>query len=355
MKIFIIGGTHSSLADDRRAGPPGSFASTARRIGAFIAQSHHVLVTCSPFPGSADLDAQVGFAGAFDGDPPPHSAEMHYPDDAGIDATVSSALDATGLRRVTQRFRHPAMTTAAGALDLQQSWLLSQLAALDRGHGVIALGGNVGGTAHLLLHLADARRMPVLPLPFFGGAAEAAYQRRRYELTDRLGLDATSLYDAAVGERAVGLLEGLVNGAFVGRAGGETERFFISYPRARPEEADFVETLLRRRNRDVFRDDHDIEPGEHLPAVIRERIHAATTFIALWGREYACSPWCHDELDLALDRSEGGHLRIVLICVDQTRVVPPRARQLVHYMCNSRSEIEARILGLLIERAVPTD
>ncbi|GLS44224.1 hypothetical protein GGR33_003162 [Methylobacterium brachythecii] len=158
-----------------------------------------MLVTCSPFPESADLEAQVGFAGAFDGDPPPHSV-MHYPDDAGIDATVSSALDETGLRRVTQRFRHPAMTDAAGALDLPYSWLLSQLAALDRSHGVIALGGNVSGTAHLLLHLADAPRMPVLPsgpLAFSSradeiGAIAASANHRRAPTDRRMPADQSS-------------------------------------------------------------------------------------------------------------------------------------------------------------------
>ncbi len=187
----------------------------------------------------------------------------------------------------------------------------------------------------------------MLPLPYLGGAAEAAFRRRRYELIDKLGADFGLLEDAGRVDQAAALVGSLVGGGPAKRAKPGRDRFFISYPRARPAEADFVEMTLRRRNQDVFRDDHGLEPGSHLPSAIRDQLHAATVFIAVWGREYACSPWCHDELELALDRSSDGGVRIVLLCVDETRVIPPRARDLIRSPCKTRGEIEALVLSLI--------
>lgn len=81
----------------------------------------------------------------------------------------------------------------------------------------------------------------------------------------------------------------------------EEREVFISYARKRPHEADYIETLLRRRNISVFRDESEFGAGEDIPIQIEEHIHRANTFIAVYCTEYACSPWCYDELELALD------------------------------------------------------
>lgn len=347
MNVFVIGGEFPTMVG--AVGPDGlsRLASVGRSIGASLARSRHMLITCSPFQGSADLEVQIGFAAEWRGDAPANSAEMHYPDHDEIGVMVLKSIERLQLRGAVQKFRHPAIVGSDGKLDFTNSWLLSQLAALDRSHVVVSLGGNTTGSANLLLHLAEARRVPMLPLPYFGGAAEAAFRRRRYELLDRLGADFGSLEDADRVDQATALLGSLVGGATAKRAKPGKDRFFISYPRARPSEADFVEMTLRRRNQDVFRDDHGLESGSHLPSAIRDQLHAATVFVALWGQEYACSPWCHDELELALDRSLSTGLKIVLLCVDSTRMIPSRARELIRYRCTTRSEIEALVLSLV--------
>jgi hypothetical protein len=121
----------------------------------------------------------------------------------------------------------------------------------------------------------------------------------------------------------------------------------LSYAKARPQEADFVEMILRRRHLLVLRDDKDFAPGAVLPSEIRDNIHKAEVFVAIWCREYACSPWCFDELELALDRSQSGAQTILLLNVDGTRVVPPRARDIVSYPATSRHDIEGYLLKFL--------
>lgn len=77
-------------------------------------------------------------------------------------------------------------------------------------------------------------------------------------------------------------------------------KIFISYARRRPCEADYIETLLRRRGVSVFRDESEFGAGKEIPVQIEENIYKSNTFIAVYCAEYACSPWCYDELELAL-------------------------------------------------------
>ncbi len=105
--------------------------------------------------------------------------------------------------------------------------------------------------------------------------------------------------------------------------------------------------ILRRRNQIVFRDEHDFGSGQPIPAEIDQHLYQADVFLAISCKDYACSPWCFDELDLALKRHKEGRLSLWLLCVDDTRVVPPAARELLNYTIGSRKELEGTILKLL--------
>jgi hypothetical protein len=107
---------------------------------------------------------------------------------------------------------------------------------------------------------------------------------------------------------------------------------------------------LRRRNLTVFRDERDFGAGRPIPSEITEFIHRADVFVTIWCREYACSPWCFDELVLALERHAAGALTLWLLCVDDTRIVPPGARDLTNYPARNREELERHILTLLEQR-----
>lgn len=126
--------------------------------------------------------------------------------------------------------------------------------------------------------------------------------------------------------------------------------FFISYARKRPYEADFIENLLRRRKCEVFRDDSDFGAGHQVQNEIKEHLYRANVFIAVWCQEYACSPWCYDEFDDALERQKNNDMDIWLICVDDTRIVPKGARELLAHTAKTRAEVEGTILKLLYAR-----
>jgi hypothetical protein len=232
------------------------------------------------------------------------------------------------------------------------AWLLPQIRAMDRAFLTIALGGRADGAASLLLHLAVARHRALLPLPFHGGAAARAFELQHDELAAQWGDDLSLVEGPGNLERVVQKLEEVF--AHKGLRSNDTSvnkplRFFVSYARARAAEADFVEALLRRQTElavQVIRDDTEFEAGQEIDAQIRAKLFEADVFIGLWCAEYACSPWCADELEIALERAPLG-LRLWLLMLDDTRMVPRKARSLQFVSARTRDELESKVLAQL--------
>ncbi|PZM08067.1 toll/interleukin-1 receptor domain-containing protein [Rhizobium tubonense] len=346
MKIFIIGGTTLSENDERFAEEMATLDAAMGHIGRDIVQRGHDLVACSPFEGSADFYA-IGSAAKFlsgsDGACP--VIEMHSPNDAGVTDEVRRLMGRT-TARCFQPYAHPVAKGPNGEINWNNSWLLSQLAALDSCHAVVAIGGKMSGSANLLLTLATSKSKPIVPLPFLGGAAETSWIDLRFGLDDFLKERMASLSVLEGIGTVVQSVEELANNSMK-RADGQPKRVFISYARSRPKEADFVEMTLRRRHFEVFRDERDFGAGRELSNEIKEHMERSNIFIAIWCNEYACSPWCFDELDAALQRQREDKTQIWILRVDDTRVVPPAARQLVTYPSTDRAQLEGNILRLI--------
>ena len=341
MKIFVIGG----LANSDEPQLLEKLKACATLVGSEVALRGHDLLICSPFEQTADVSALSGWATAAAADRIGGHLEVHLPDIAAVRERLDEVFKSKNVQNARQ-FLHAVPLLSDNQPNLQHAWLLAQLAALDACHGVISMGGRSEGTASLLLGLAATRRVPVLPLGFLGGAAAAHLDRQRFELADTLGPDADRLPGAP--EDTVCLLERLVERKAVGgRQFAPPGRFFISYPRERSAEADQVEALLRRRNGEVYRDDDAFEVGREVTEEIRRNILRSDVFVALYCKEFMLSPWCFDELELAFERSTKGLLRIALLCLDGSRVVPPQARALISYPCGSRTELETRVRAIV--------
>jgi hypothetical protein len=343
MKVFVIGGTTVSPDDDKYPKELRVLERSMRQFGEGLIGVKHELLVCSPYPGSADLEAVRGAAGSA------HARkgtniEFHHPHINSVSEEVDHLKEMLNLGKAKSFFHLPPVDATAEAL--KYAWLLAQLSAMDRSHVVVAIGGKVTGAASLLLPLAEEKRKEILPFTFLGGAAEQSFFRQQYALEDRLAQGVAILNDLGRIDEAVSMLNGLAHPQTATEQ-GKIRRFFISYPRSRPQEADFIEMILRRRNQIVFRDEQDFGSGQPIPAEIDQHLYQADVFVAIWCKEYACSPWCFDELDLALKRHKEGRLTLWLLCVDDTRVVPPAARDLLNYTIGSRKELEGTILKLL--------
>lgn len=343
MRIFVIGGTTLDSADSKYQEQKVLLNSVCRQLGRSIAKAGHSVIVCSPFENSADLEVMRGFAET----PQPRPAiEIHYPDSDGVRFRLNEVIQELELTTVSRYAYSPPQLE--NKESWRYAWLLCQLNAIDRSQVIIAIGGQPDGSANMLLLLAAGKQKPLLPIPFLGGAANQAFYEHRYELADRLGQAIDILQEPDRVSEFIHLSENLVDtGSVTPKVQGHRPRFFISYPRARPADADYVETILRRRNMPVFRDETDFGAGHEIPSKIREAIYSADVFVAIWCREYACSPWCFDELELALERHTQKLIELWILCVDETRIVPRRARDLVYYQIKSRDELEGRVVLLL--------
>ena len=314
-----------------------------RPLGKCLIDSNHELLVCSPYQGSADVETIRGATRSANVKRGKH-VEFHYPRAETISREVSQLIKTLSLKQAKSFLHLPPIDS--GPESLKYAWLLAQISAMERSHVVITIGGKRTGPASLLLPLAEEKRKFILPLMILGGAAEQSFVRQRYALEDRLGNRINALSEPNRIEEAIALL-GDLSRSREDRNEAQSRRFFISYPRCRPQEADFIEMILRQRNQIIFRDDQNFEAGHPIPTEIDQHIYHAEVFIAIWCKEYACSPWCFDELDLALQRHKEGRLSLWLLCVDDTRVVPPAARALVNYSISSRADLEGTILKLL--------
>jgi|SRR5215213_159935 len=343
MKVFVIGGTTVLPNNDQYSNELKILEQSMRQLGKRLIDGKHDLLVCSPYSGSADLEAVHGATQSV------HvkkgiNVEFHYPRTLSICKQVTRLTETLSINKTRSFFHLPPVDNSAEAL--KYAWLLAQISAMERSHAILAIGGKPNGSASLLLSLAEEKRKYILPLTILGGAAEQSFLRQRYALEDRLAKRIALLNELEGIEQAISLLDDLSH-PHEATTKGDGHRFFISYPRCRPQEADFIEMILRRRNQTVFRDDHNFESGKPIPAEIDQHLYHADVFIAIWCKEYACSPWCFDEFDLALRRHKEGRLALWLLCVDDTRVVPPAARELLNYPISSRADLEGTILKLL--------
>jgi hypothetical protein len=167
MKIFVIGGVSVPDTDAARPGQLSIVASSMKQLGFDIVSRGHDLLVCSPFTSQADPDAVRGAAAALRA-APKATVEFHFPDEPGVVREIDSLTKSLSLDRF-DRYPYPAAADESGEIQWLHSWLLAQVSAMDRSEAVIALGGRLGGTASLLLPLAETRRKHILPLTFLGG------------------------------------------------------------------------------------------------------------------------------------------------------------------------------------------
>ena len=345
MRIFVIGGVTCPDTDVQIEKEKQMLSSICRRIGVELANEGHDILVCSPFANTADIEVLYGVAESKKGQNT--RIEFYFVDAPIVTETLNALVSSLGLKNISRiPYPPPNENSVEGH---RFAWLLCQLNALESCHAVVAIGGARDGAANMLLLLAEAKRKPLVPLAFMGGAAGQAFIRRRYELEDQLRQYFVELQDISKCKSVAKIAE-LLTSSFSSMPGTRRSylpTIFISYPRARHNEADYAEILLRRRGIPVYRDESDFGAGHSIPTEITEKIYSSEIFIAMWCQEYACSPWCYDELELALDQCEVGKLSLWIFLLDDTRIIPKRARQLNTFKINTREALEGKLLELL--------
>jgi len=312
-----------------------------------LARAGAHLLICSAFPDSADYYVATGYA---DEDCANRVIHLHSPKHERVAEKrllLEKALQRPGQRHglVIQDWSYPGPETEE---SWPQAWLLAQLQALERADAVVALGGKVSKTANTLLHLAEARGIPIVPFAFLGGAAHRAYARRDWQRLN-VGLDASVMTNDAGVEHAIEIANRLVVDR-VARSFGpsrDPRAFFVSYARKDLTYADATTATLRSRGFEVLTGEDQARGDQMISASIEQSLLKSDVCVVLWSRSYALSPWCYDELEIAGDRSARGQMRIWLFNLDDSPVVPRRARGIAMISIRSPVAIVSAINSLL--------
>jgi hypothetical protein len=124
-------------------------------------------------------------------------------------------------------------------------------------------------------------------------------------------------------------------------------RVFIS--RARPD-ADFahaLENYLVSAGLDVLLGERSVQADQTIESAIENAVLGADLFIALWSKSYGLSPFCFDEIDLALQRHSAGELQVWIINLDGSDIIPPAARHLPQVVARTPYSLIAIVRELL--------
>lgn len=340
MRVLILGSSNI-LSDKQKI----EFETFCFKFGVELASYDIDLLLCSPFNDSADKFVFDGAFSSINYYKIVPNIELHYPTD---EKTVLKWIEILGNDNPKiKHFKHPHEPNTKE--NLKFSWLYSQMQALEKADVIFVIGGKIDGSVNLLLRMAEAKDKNVIPIYAFEGQGLHFYRRNYYKLFDTWGEDLVLFGEKDKQEL---LIKTILEGPVLRKKPRDTNIdpiFFLSYPRARPHDADFVEMQLRRRGYTIVRDENDINESTDITNAISENINKADVFIALWCKEYACSPWCFDELSIAVQKKSRDKYSIWILCLDDTRIVHPDARNLLHFKVKSREEIEGRV-SLLLEK-----
>jgi DNA-binding NtrC family response regulator len=102
--------------------------------------------------------------------------------------------------------------------------------------------------------------------------------------------------------------------------------YFLSYAPEDSEVADDAELLIRRENRNVFRDEKNVTEG-NISDKIRDKIARSDTFIVVWSQNYPNSGWRMNELEYAYYCKKNNQRlsRIIFLKLDETDIPDQRS------------------------------
>ena len=344
---FILGGvTGETTFPDFESAELDHFC---QRLGAAVALAGADLIICSPFPDSADFHALRGYVESGAG----QTIHMHRPQHQIVDNQYAQLSEVVG-PEATARIKtwyYPAPENNDRE-SMLQAWVLCQLMAMEHADVILAVGGKPDGTAATILHLAEARAQLVVPFAFLGGAAGRAFARRDWEaIYPRL--DAQLLNRKSGAEDAMMIAEQMAMSRVRLSHGpqGRPQTAFISSARTDEAYTRALHSYLTGVDISVAFGERDLPKDRTIESAIEDAVLQSDLFIALWSRSYAASRFCHDELQLALRRHRASALRLWIINLDGSDIVPAEARTIPQLMARTPEDVVSVVADLLLDES----
>ncbi len=103
---------------------------------------------------------------------------------------------------------------------------------------------------------------------------------------------------------------------------------FVSFAHQDAEMANALRAVLVKEGIEVLVGDDEIRSDQMITATIEQAVLRSDVCAVLWSRQYAQSPWCYDEMSLAINQQEYGKIKVWLFNLDDSPIVPAQARKL---------------------------
>jgi nucleoside phosphorylase len=339
--IYVIGGVTGESGNE--ANESAALNTAAYDLGKHLADSGAQLVVCSPFPDVADHYAIRGYAESKANG----VIQIHSPDHPDV---AKQRRDLKGLERDGLKIQDWKYPGPEDKDSWPQAWLLAQLQALEHADAVVALGGKVSKSANTLLHLAEGKGLPIIPFVFLGGAARRAFDRRDWKSLNP-GFDTSILQQRKGIEKTIEIANRLVIDR-VARSAGSTqkpEKVFLSFAHQDSTLARSLEAFLKEQGIEVLIGDDQARTDQMLTASIEQAFLKSDVCVVFWSRNYALSPWCFNELNLAISQQSYGRMKLWLFNLDDSAIVPTDARKLPAISVRSREAIRRVASELLAQ------
>jgi nucleoside phosphorylase len=332
-RAFLIGGVTTETRTPTFE--VTSLQKGAEKIGRMLARAKIELIVCSPFPDSADYHALFGYAKERKGG----IVHFHFPMSDSVFNTKKELELYLGQSCPTiVDWQYPAPDNDD---SWEQAWLLCQLHALEQADAIIAIGGKVSKSANTLLHLAEKRGIVIVPFTFLGGAAQRSFDRIDWAL-----LHPTIKIDVLKNEKGIDSIADLLNNLkldtirITDKDMSKANRFFISRAKEDNIIGFQVGDFLKNLGFTVLYGESAINDSKMILPSIEEYLRTSDMCLVLWSKYYALSTWCYDELMLAINRQNVGHLKIIVFNLDESAIVPKEARTLPIFYTKSAIEIQ---------------
>lgn len=124
---------------------------------------------------------------------------------------------------------------------------------------------------------------------------------------------------------------------------------FVSRARLDVEYARALDDYLSSAGLRVLFGERELPADRTVESAIEDAVLRSDLFIVLWSRSYAASRYCFDEIQLALKRYRAGELRLWIINIDGSDIVPPGARGLPQLAARSPMAVVNVVHDLLAD------
>jgi nucleoside phosphorylase len=339
-QAFIVGG---KLDNTEHGKPDSGVLNTAcYQIGMQLALAQIDLIACSPFDDSADYYAISGFASVAVG----RKIYLHYPQHEDVLKHKERLLNRLKGKKIEViPFGHPSYNSPD---EQGQAWSFSQLQALEQADAVIAIGGNLAKSANLTLRVAEVKKKMIIPFSFLKGISELVYRNTDWKALYP-SLDTSWLTSEAGIEKLPEIIRQMRLTEIKRQANKIliTDKIFISRAKKDYIIASDLQYRLKQNGLNALLGDEAVGKEKSVIPAIDEYLNICKLHIILWSANFALSPWCYDELMVAIQRQQSGQSSILFFNIDGSAVIPSEARSLTQIAVNDAVNMVETVLQLV--------